>query len=238
MRYFIFICLVNTCFSQNVNFGLKFNPALCLTQVTKESNINTTNFKVLNYKLGYQIGLIGSIKLDPIIFDLQCLLSNKKTGLKFNGYQNDYLLNEYSTLSILNKLFVGYKIKTNLDPYYDIYIGPNFGYEFFRNFSRTGASSMAYFNDYQLNDSIIFNRSKFNGFTIGFALKINTELKKIGKISYGLSYDYLRSIYPEIDVKYKINNTQLKTIFIPRVSMLSFDLIYYFKSKKDNNWLV
>jgi len=219
-------------FSQKISLGIKANPTLCITQVSKGSTINYNYFKVLNYRIGYQLGLVGTLKLDPIIIDLQCFLSNKKTGLKFNGYQNDYEINQYGALSIVNKLFVGYKIKTNLDPYYEIYIGPNFGYEIFRNFFYSGGSNLNYYNEYQLKDTIIFNRTKFNGFTVGLAIKINTELKKLGRISYGISYDYLPSVYPEIDVNYKMNNIKSNNKLIPRVSALSFDFIYYFKKRR------
>ena len=216
-------------FSQErkVIFGIKINPSISLTKLDKQSIIDKNHVTLLNNRVGLQIGLNSSYHVKNYIFDWNCFFGQKKTGFKFNINEFEYSNFQYNILSFVNKFSIGYRIKKSNKPYFDIFIGPSIGYELKGIFKQYGKSNMAY---YSLSDSIVYTKNQ-NNFTVGLMIKVKTEIKKFGKISYGISFDYLHSIYPEINLFSVINGIETITKFTPRVHAISIDFIYYFNKR-------
>lgn len=224
-------------FSQEKRFrvGIKVNPTFSIAYNTSKSGFDRKYFKTAKFLPGFQLGASASYHVNKLLFEWNTFLSTKGTGLVFENFTSSkdvYTSIRYKTISFSNRLFVGYRIKNSESPYYAIFVGPTIGYDIAGISTMRGSADFGNASISSYQEVLPPINTNLQGLTTGVTLKIRTELKRFGRIDYGVSLDYFYKKYPALGMNAKINGTAYTARYVPQVHSLSVDFIYYFRGRK------
>lgn len=220
---------------QKLRIGIKVNPNLSIAVASKTSDFDSKHFQILNARTGFQIGGVLSYEMRKFLLEWNAFIASKGTGLKFENFsasKTDFSEVKYRTLNFSNRFFFGYNIKTNDLPFYSIFIGPTLGFDIGSINSIHGRGNFSFTDITAYHETIPPLSGSLKSLTAGISFKVRTSLKNIGSIDYGVSFDYVFSSYPSITITAEKNNLQYYTRLVPKIHVLSFDFIYYFRSKQ------
>ncbi len=235
--FFMLLLSVNSLKSQS-GFSIGIAPAFTFNfnTPTKESQLN--NFKIVSDYPGFQTGV-------SFIFYNKHLSVIPGISYQWNKYGWRYVYSkDTKTGSIYDldevilsteSLSVDLMLSFFITPFYHkkatLYYNMGGGYSFIKHTQLYGHYKISIHNSsftkiLNYNQADVGSNSK-SPFLKG-GVSVQTSIKKVGQIRYGMDYTYYLTVLPEMSVNLEINNEFFTSSFKTRHSYLSIYLIYYF----------
>jgi len=219
-----------------ISLGIKINPTMTLAYKSRSSSYNENNFKLLNYYIKPQFGLIASATLKKFLFDYTFLIGSKKVGFMFYNFSEPYNTNyeklRYSSTTLSNKMFFGYLFSRRQKPFYRAYVVVNFGVDFNAITGESGSANFDTSSIDSLTEELPKFPTKYNSLSSGIGLKIRSKNKLLGLFDFGVTYDHSFTHHPPISYTASVASKPYYGILRPILDYISIDFIVYFRTRE------
>lgn len=224
--------------AQELNFGVHLNPTLTVPIIDGASTFDKEIGR--RQRIGYNMGANINYKNGPVSVETGVNVVNK--AVQFRQHIIDvyaggssYYYTRFTGTGTEVPLLLGYRAfhNTGKNPY-DFYIQAGGSYEFFSNNGIAGGSRVYADGSVAINTGspgyIPWENYEWFNAVVGF--KINTIVKKVGLIDYGMTYhlpfEYAGPYRTTAEVISTSGSHTYSGTFRPILSYLDLKLCYYF----------